>query len=765
MSTRKSKDARLDKGTDAVKAQTKSAPAQDPRQDLTVDRQERPRVRETPLGELVLRLYRQHDLGSSTDEVARGTYREWESELHDRTSPGQKARWERIRHDQHFKRHEIPEEEVVELVIGEKEQDFVLGYSESARWTPLEIRLVSNPGDKNERERCVIKGSVKPLARLRVDGEVYYRWKVDGEDLTAKVDDLLDRLRGEGYILCKSRAQDVLSAVASGMAERTEERHATYGMYADGDDLELCEDPLPVKDEQVHVWEQVKGTVKREATKEELQNYIDMLDHWHPYEVLPALGLGLAAPYTPVLRRSGCFVPHLFHYAPEPDLGKSLVAQMASQKMFGIEEISGEGIESHYRLAAHLDSIALPLDVEEADKLKDNLLPVVKNSAEQWIAAKRGTKELTMERYSSRAVFIMTGNTLPTETESVLKRILTVRFDSSARGERRKNADVVRDKFEELRPVGFWLERNYLADYHSKDEFLEAVGQYADQIAAARSEWESPQRPRAWAVVYFGLMIFEEGCRAMKVDWEAPSIKEFVGSVVDIVERSTWESRRTNVERFVDWFDMWRVRNTRTIIGTDGTGHEIQGENEIWKEGMIDVGGEAREGVWITSPMLDDYNKRARPAEKIPNLKELAVQAADAAAIPYDLVLEQGAERVKLIKFGSRPKRAAFLARAYTSTPPKHGYLVTEPEPVPQKNGNQAGNQVVTSVPREPSEVTKGNQEKPRLVTTREDILDDKQNTSGNQVTMNQGVAREACQPLSSGAGSSRKISSQGADP
>jgi len=724
-----------------------------------------PKAHETPLEKLVLSLYHQYDLRDSPDEVQRRSYREWKSEFRDRTSPGQRARWEQIQHDQRFKQGELSDEEVVRSVLGPEERDFVLGDSESARWTPDEIRLVFNPGEKSERERCVLTGCVRPLARLRVDGEVYYRWEVDGEEMTAKVDDFLDRLRGEGRILCRSRAQDVLSAVASGMVEGTEERRATYGVYADGDELQLCEDPLPVKDEQTHVWEQVREQVGRTATKEEIQAYIDMLDLWYLYEVLPALGLGLAAPYTPVLRTTGCFVPHLFHYAPESDLGKSLVAQMASQRMFGIEEISGEGIESHYRLAAHLDSIALPLCVEEADKLKESLLPIVKSSAEQWIAAKRGTKELTMERYSSRAVLIMTGNTLPTEAESVLKRILTVRFDSSARGERRRNARVARGKFEELRPIGFWLERNYLAKYPSRKELLEAVRRYADLIAAARPKWESPRRPQAWAVVYLGLTILEEGCRTVGIEWEAPSTEEFVRSVVDPVERSTWESRRTNVERFVDWFEMWRSGHTRTISGTEGFSHETQGEDEIWKEGTIDVGDEVREGFWITSPLLDDYNKHARPGEQIHTLKELAVQAADAAGIPYDLVLETKTGTVNKVKFGGRSKRAAFLARTYERTPPKPRLFVPEPEPVPPEKGGRSRDEGTKEFVPTLSPGTKGDERGRSNVPDREDILDDRENVLKDEGTRNRGVAREAGQSPSSGADSSGESSSQGADP
>ena len=645
---------------------------------------------ETPLEEIVKRLCLMRDARNTTDKVQAGQYRELEQQFEKRASPGQRARWKKIQNDPSFRYRLKPVEELVQYVIGKKELEFQLGDTKFVRWTKDGIFLVRNPGCKDENEEKVIAGHVEPLTRFLVDDEIYYRWYVDGREVTARLDDFLDQLHGEGAVLSKRNASDVLSAVATGMIQTTEKRYATYGIYPDDNKLVLCEDPFPVEDEQASAQEQVKEHVKREVKPEEVQAYIQILSYWHPYEVLPAFGAAFAAPFTPVLRQAHIFVPHIFQYGTESDLGKSAVALAVSLSLYGLPEISGESLESQFRLAAHLDSIALPLTVDEADRLDEKLLPIVKDSAERWIPAKRGTKERKMVRYHSRAVLIMTGNVLPTQNENVLKRILTVRFDSSAKRKRRKMAAEVRIALEALRPIGYAAIRTYVEAHPSRTYLLSMIRGFASEIEKEREEWESTQRPLAWAVIYFGLKVFEEFCEAFGVNWTAPSIETFVEQVVEPVERSTWESKKTVVECFSDWFDGWSVTHKRPIEKEGVITYDTVGRGDIWKEGTLEVNGETIEGVYITSAMLDLYNKQARPGERISNLKELALQAADAAGIPHEKVLEPKTGQVMRISFNNGQKRAAFVPYYIYTEPKKSCLFVYSIEPVSQKNVDNA---------------------------------------------------------------------------
>lgn len=704
-------------------------------------------IRVIPLEKLVLRLYHEQGDLETTDKARTRGYRELQKQFAERASPGQRARWEKAQHDSGFRNEEMRDEDLVGCIIGVKEQDFPMGSSKSARWTEDGIFLVSRPGHEDERMEPVIGGCMRPLARMLVDDDIYHRWSVDGREVIAKLDDFLKQLMGEGAVLSRRNASDVLSTVARGMIRTTEKRHATYGVYPDGDKLVLCEDPLPVKDEQASAWEQVKEHVGRNVTREEVQAYIDLLTHWHPYEVLPSFGAGLAAALTPTLRQAHIFTPHVFNYAPEHDLGKSSVALIASLHLYGIGEVSGEGIGSQYRLAAHLDSIALPLTVDEADKLGEKLLPTVKDSAERWTASERGTKELRMIHYRSRAVLIMTGNTLPTENAAVLKRILTVRFDSSEERERRKKGALVKARLEALNPIGFAAVRGYISAHPSRIGLLKTIEQYAHEIEEERDDWQSAQRPQAWAVIYFGLKIFEEFCQAVGVKWAAPSIETFAEQVVEPVERSTWDSRRTDVERYTDWFDGWCATHKKRVEAGRESYDEIEGKDDIWKEGTIGEHEKTWEGTFHTSAMLDIHNRQARPGERIPTLKELQIQAADAVGIPHNLVFESETGTVKTTKFGSRAKRAAFVPFSYAYRPPKSCDLVTGFEPVPPIDGSRTGHAVTNLCVTTESQVTNGHAESRDFVTNPQDILARPKNTQSHMVTE---IPTRACKEKSS---------------
>jgi len=707
---------------------------------------------EISLEELVQRLYHERDARNTTDRARAEFYRELQQQFEIRASPGQRARWKKIQNDSRFRYEKISVEELVQYVIGKKELEFQMGDTKFVRWTEDGIFLVHNPDCNNEYEEKVIVGHVEPLARLQVDDEIYYRWRVDEREVTAKIDDFLKQLVGEGAVLSRRNAQDVLSAVARGMIQTTEKRYATYGVYPDDEKLGLCEEPFPVTDEQASAWEQSKEHVKREVKPEEVQAYIRILSYWHPYEVLPALGVALAAPFTPVLRQAHIFVPHIFHYGAESDLGKSAVALAMSRYLYGLPEISGESLESQFRFAAHLDSIALPLTVDEADRLDEKLLPIVKDSAERWIPAKRGTKELKMVHYHARAVLIMTGNALPAQNENVLKRILTVRFDSSAKRKRRKKASEVRIALEALRPIGFAAIRTYVEAHPSRADLLKMIQGFAGEIEKEREEWESTQRPQAWAVIYFGLKIFEGFCQAIEVNWTVPSIETFVEQVVEPVERSTWESKKTVVECFLDWFDGWCATHKRRGEAGGESWDEIQGKGDIWKEGVLEVNGETIEGLSITSAMLELYNKQARPGERIPTLKELAVQAADAAGIPYEAVLEPKTGRVMRISFGSGQKRAAFVPYYRYIEPKKSGLLVYPVEPVSQQSEDHAETTRLRFGLPSPIEETKVDQDRPSLVYPNEVLASNTSLSCLDQKTKNSTRARK--DPLSSFAAS-----------
>ncbi len=529
------------------------------------------------------------------------------------------------------------------------------------------LYLVHFTANGGESERIVVDGHIEILEHLKVDGDSYWHLKTEEERLLS-FRGIKRELTEEGRVLDRRNLDDVLAAMLrAGPAAR--ESHATFGVYSKDGSLEICTDPVPVKAEQEKAWEMIGALVDRGVVPEELEAYRSMLDFWHPWEVLPAFGLGIMAPFSLLLRERKILVPHLFNWAPEMDLGKSITAMIASDRLWGLEHISGPGLNSEFRLASQLDAICLPRAVEEAERLKASLWPTLKESAERRLADKRGTPDLGMVDYWSRSVLLLTGNSLPISTESVLKRFLVNRFDSGSRLERKSQSTEVDTSFNELQPIGFQLLRWAVEKWPTEEALLYVFKGFEDDIRKAESKWASPKRPQVWACVYLGLRIFEEGCRRTGVAWKVPPIEIFVKEIVTRVESATWQMRRSHVERFHSWLEMYMARNEITVREGEETRTVVRGEGKIFRPDTLEVKKERVPGYWVTSSLLDEYNRMADGEERIPTLAELAKQAADYRGLPYEDVLdmEEGkSPQARAVKIGGKSVRAAFVGGEYS---------------------------------------------------------------------------------------------------
>jgi len=563
-----------------------------------------------------------------------------------------------------------------------------LSDSEFVNWTPTKIELVKVGAKGNEHAQIVIDGYVRPIRRLIVDNNIYFDYELANKQKIFRVDELLKVLKSQGQIFYLRRASDVVSAISQKLPTETIVGHATFGVYSEENGLlKICENPVPVEDVQLKSWDEISDFLTLSVEKKDLQHYIEILDFWHPYEILPALGLGLISPFTPILRNNLVMVPHYYAWAPEHDLGKSLVSMISSTYLWGISTISGPSLSSPYRFAAHLDAICLSRAVEECDKLNPQFWPVLKDSAERWLADKRGSKDLTMRDYLSRAVFLLSGNEMPIKHPAVLKRFLINRFDSHREGGRRSSE--VDECLRRLKPIGFQLLRWYLEDFETEADFLSELRSYESILRNYSLSWKSPKRPEAWACVYVGLRILETGCRKTGHHWRVMPIDEFFEKVIEPVEESTWELRRSFLEGFVNWFDIYRAERTRTVDGRD----IILGENETFVTVRLKSGDKFFDGFWVTGALTDRYNQRALPGENVPNLKELSKQSADLLGIPYDDVLEKDGNHAYLKRIGGFSKRVAFIPRACANSEEENpsanankergnpGYRVTEGVP------------------------------------------------------------------------------------
>ncbi len=536
-------------------------------------------------------------------------------------------------------------------------------------------------GDPYTKDRFVFQAPLEVTEHYFVDGTDYWRVLVDGRALDLlPFQGLTQALRKTGHVIGRMHLDDCVGAVLANESPPVKEAFATYGVFEKEDRLELCENPIPVKPLQMVAWDRMEPFISYTPSKADLEAYVDLQNFWNPYEILTPLGLGLAAPFAYLLRGHNVMFPHYFAWSPEPDLGKSVSALACSRSLFATESASGSAIAStrnDFRLIANLDSACLPLTVDEGEEIPRSLFPTLKESAERQEVSQRGRQDQTVEHFLSRRVLLITGNNQPIRMESVLKRFLIPRFDSSARVQRadknrRRELDTL---FRHLKPVGFQLIRWAVSRWPTIRDLLDEFRAWENTIDGTR-DWHSSKRPQAWACVYLGLQILEEGCEKLHVDWSAPSITDFLQRVVEPVETATWGMERRPLERFLSWFDMWRVRNVQRVAevgeGTVYTVDSIRGYGEIFDETTLSVPTErmgdlvtrSREfRMWrVRSSLLDEYNRYVDPAARIANKAELSRMTADHLGIPYEMVLER--DGAKVVRLGGKPHRVGFVPQS-----------------------------------------------------------------------------------------------------
>src|SRR5579872_3311499 len=296
----------------------------------------------------------------------------------------------------------------------------------SIRWRHDGVELVIDRV-KNSPRIPVITGYLRPERSVVVEGWTYFQVLLGpGQRVTASADDLLKRLERDGRIRNRKLGHDVLIELLWKMAPDSAAAYPTYGLYTrPSGELEVCTAPVPIRDEQLGAHEQLTPGLLYAPQPGDIAAYAAFLEFYHPYEVLPAMGLSAISPAAHVLRTNDFFVPHAWHWSIAHGLGKSLVAVAFSRSLWGRSMVSGSAVNSEFRLSAHLDAANVPLTIDEAESISFHRLGAdLKASAERPVISRRGTTHLNMVPYSSRCVLFFTGNRLVPQSGPALSRFL-----------------------------------------------------------------------------------------------------------------------------------------------------------------------------------------------------------------------------------------------------------------------------------------------------------------------------------------------------
>ena len=296
---------------------------------------------------------------------------------------------------------------------------------------------------------------------------------------------------------------------------------------------------------------------------------------------------------------------------------------------------------------------------------------MLKRSAESYHLSERGNQLLTMHRYKSRAVQEYTGNHLPVVSPQVLARFAASRFHAERKLERMGRKSEFDKAFQNLQPVALAVVRELLEHYPTQEKLFARIGACMENVLAAAKEknvqFTDPRRGQGWAVVYLGIEAWKFAFSKYGIEWDMPSISEFMETIVGPVEDATYRGVKTPLESFQSFWYNWMAVNTiRATNITDGSYHgsetAVKGKDEIWCfDAVEDSTGKLIKGYWISGSILDQYDKQALPDLRFGSIKSFGEKAIEGTKISREIFCGEDG-RVKAHWFSeNHVQKAAFL--------------------------------------------------------------------------------------------------------
>jgi len=469
-------------------------------------------------------------------------------------------------------------------------------------------------------------GRFDPREKLIVDEDTAIRYNSHGRELIDDFTGITKRMKKEGGVVSKKDIENCVNAVCIKLPKKR--GHATYGVYENGDKLKLCLDSLPLKEAQQKTKIQCKEALAQKITKDTIQPYIEMISHWHPYEILPSMGMGIMAPFALTLRKKNYFIYNIVHFSPLPKLGKSTIHHTYSRYLFNIFPISGNSIESPFRFSAVIDSICGFISIDEAENVQwKRTTDLLKEAPENYICNIRGTPEQGIKTFLSRGVLGINCNRFGITEESVLVRILKIEFDGtcvSRRGGSPKKVEELKQIMNRLKPIGWRLVELELENLnYSFDELARRLNYHEKELKKVYENFIDPRRVITYAAIYEGLKIWELAANKYGIEWHTPSYEDFATKIIDKIESTTGEAGELSIYDFVHWWEMWKAKNTRKVQTEKGSYTETIGENMIWISHELKTADEKKyPGDLITGTILREY--KADKQSKIDSMSDIA---------------------------------------------------------------------------------------------------------------------------------------------
>lgn len=520
-------------------------------------------------------------------------------------------------------------------------------------WKPTGIftRITTSRGETLDTP--IIGGYVKPVAVCDIEGEERIEFVGDGWATACTVPEMIKQLRDKGLVYDR-RAEWVLSFVVGRMTSKKSIVHPVFGIFDDlyPEHLTINYNLHPLTEEQKLAAQEIQPNFKQMWKHRYIDAYCDFIFKFRPYEVRPIVGQAVMAPLGLVLKRHGYMLANIIDWTFTSDVGKNMKGQAFSTRWTGLSTVSGDTLESPFRLGAISDAACLLRNVNEVENCPQKVWSALKDAPESMVALRRGTASQGMNIYHARAVLDLTANRQMIRRPDLLKRFFVIHScDDIATLERRW---AKKERFEavvaDLKPIGFrgWEElltwdMNHFYSLERLMAQIDAASAILGKISKADDHPLGAARCDAWAVNLIGNQAFDFLAREV---CEAPHLRltpeAFYSEVIKPIEVPMKETARDPIEVFLSWFGGYRIDHTKTRRANDGSGsfdlEYVLGEGVLFESCGGDVTLGLPPGWWIVEELLQRHNKM-NTGFQFGSLKELTLQGANFAGIDPKLVL------------------------------------------------------------------------------------------------------------------------------
>jgi hypothetical protein len=296
----------------------------------------------------------------------------------------------------------------------------------------------------------IINGRIEFVSKVFFEfvGDETAKWHIrfNGKDIVGSFDNIVDTLYSYGTtFVTKDKLKSALAFLISSTSIEEKKVFPAVGIYHDKNEnkfvlIDKDDEVKPNTDSQsdfmkfyLFMKKEKKGEYK--DVLEASADFISSMPECNKKAALLARGFSCIAPISFALKKTPINVFPYLYLVGGKGSSKTQIMTTCSTYMYGeAEPLSGESVESSFRLGMEFCATTFPRGVDEAHDIFQKNLSIFKSGATNTMATKRGNKDKTRDKYNAFCTMIFTSNVMPIAPEedaqgSVMDRVLMIECD------------------------------------------------------------------------------------------------------------------------------------------------------------------------------------------------------------------------------------------------------------------------------------------------------------------------------------------------